>query len=193
MKVAPTFSLGQRSGKVQWIAAVLAAAMSLSALGVSVAVAEASSQPAATTQASDEQEMLRVPAKTDGSDRLSSGDGGGVFKDWVQTVLALALVIALILLLRWALKKIGPGGRLFAGGGAVDVLATTGLSAKQRLILVRLGERLLLLGSTPGGLRTLCEITDPDEASQLAARFAAAGAKPATSADADGPGKEGDR
>jgi len=178
-------------GKVQWIAAALAAAMWLSALGVSVAVAEASSQRAATTQASDEQEMLRVPAKTGGSDRLGS-NGGGLFKDWLQTVLALALVIGLILLLRWALKKIGPGGRLFAAGGAVDVLATTGLSSKERLILVRLGERLLLLGSTPSGLRTLCEITDEAEASQLAARFVA-GAKPDTGADADGPGKEDDR
>ena len=180
------------SGKVQWIAAALAAAMSLSALGVSVAVAEASSQRAATTQGADEREMVRGPAKTGESDRLDSGGGGGLFKDWFQTVLALALVIGLILLLRWALKKIGPGGRLFAAGGAVDVLATTGLSSKERLILVRLGERLLLLGSTPSGLRTLCEITDAAEASQLAARFAAA-AKPDTGADADGPGKEDDR
>ena len=75
----------------------------------------------------------------------------------------------------------------------MDVLATTGLSGKERLILVRLGGRLLLLGSTPSGLTTLCEITDPDEVSQLAAKFAAGGAKPATKAGADGLGKEGDR
>ena len=78
---------------------------------------------------------------------------------------ALGMLFAVLLVLagayaftRWA----GPnlGGSLFAvgKGGRLQVLDRTAVGRDQALLVVRAGQRYLLLGSTPAGLTLLAEL-----------------------------------
>ena len=84
----------------------------------------------------------------------------------VKTLGALAIVVALIFATRRMLKRFG--GATIAGRSAViEVVATSRISMRQRLLLVRLGERLVLVGSGGEPVTALAEITDADEVARL--------------------------
>jgi flagellar biogenesis protein FliO len=90
------------------------------------------------------------------------------------TFIALGLVLGIILVTARLWKKHGP--RL-AGGLSTDVFDVLGkrhIDSKQSVLLLRLGSRLLLVGSSSQGLVTLAEVDDPVEVdflSGLARRF----------------------
>jgi flagellar protein FliO/FliZ len=89
------------------------------------------------------------------------------------SVLMLLVVLALIPLVLWLLKKlqnVRPGG----AGPALQVAGQLALGARERVVLVRVGERLLVLGVTPQQVALLAE--------------ADAGAAPATPAGEAAPG-----
>lgn len=72
------------------------------------------------------------------------------------SVLMLFVVLALIPLVLWALKKM----QTFRPGGSARVLelaAQLPLGARERVVLVRLNERLLVLGVTPQQVTLLAE------------------------------------
>ena len=96
-----------------------------------------------------------------------SDDDNGAPDNWLQTLAALGIVIALIFLTRWVLRRISGVRRLGEAGNVLQVLATVSLSPRQQMFLVRMGGRVVLLGSGPGGLARLAEVTDPDEVAQL--------------------------
>jgi flagellar biogenesis protein FliO len=89
-----------------------------------------------------------------------------------RTALSLAAVLALIVILFLAGRKFLPR-RMFAqqggggGGGAIQVLARTAISPKQRIILLQVGRRILVVADGGPNLTTLAEITDPGEAAAL--------------------------
>ena len=82
-------------------------------------------------------------------------------------LLALAVVIALILLLRWG------GRRMFGlpGGGrashAVQVLSRSALTPRQQVVLLKVGRRVLVVADNGSQMNSLCQITDPDEVAGL--------------------------
>ncbi len=125
-----------------------------------------------------------------------NGDGGGY--EWLQTLGALGIVIGLIFLTRWGLRRIGLVRHLGGRNNVLQVLATTSLSPRHQMFLVRMGGRVVLVGSGPGGLARLAEVTDPDEVAQL---LAAAGngealksfeeTQPATKANTPRPPQKG--
>lgn len=87
--------------------------------------------------------------------------------DWWRTLGALVLVVALILALRWLLRR---GARLRSAGSAaqvIEVLSRTGVSARQSLLLVRVGRRLLVVGAAPESMTTLAQIDDPAQVAEL--------------------------
>jgi flagellar biosynthetic protein FliO len=90
----------------------------------------------------------------------TSSDGGNVltWQAWVQMILALALVVALIFLLRWVLKRFGMRPAPSGAAGELDVLQRRDLDSRHQLYLVRLGEEVLLIGAGPQGLRRLGEL-----------------------------------
>ena len=77
-----------------------------------------------------------------------------------QALLSLLCVVGLILLLGWLLRgRLRP---LRAGGRhSLQVLAQLALGARERIIVVQVGEEQLLVGVTPGGLRTLLVLSRP--------------------------------
>ncbi len=135
------------------------------ALPADRAVAQAVSQPA-TGPAASSSEDAPVPPKT------TTDTPPDWMNPWLRMVGALVLVIALIFGLQWFVKRLA-GSRLARPGrpggksGPLDVLWRGSLSPKQQVFLVRMGRRVLLVGSSAGTLTRLCEVTDAEEVAEL--------------------------
>ncbi len=98
--------------------------------------------------------------------------GGG---SWMlQTITALGVVIGLILLLRAAWSRLT--GQVVATGHSpvVEVLSRTTIAPRNQLLLIRLGQRILVVGDSPAGLRTLAHVDDPEEIASLLTAISAA-------------------
>lgn len=138
-------------------------------------------RPAAETRAVghlDRDAVERRPLSADGGGSWLSGLG--------RTLVALLIVVALIFGVRLVLRRLARGGRSRALPGAVEVVAKMSLSARQQLVLVRLGRRLVLVGTGPEGMTTLSEVTDADEVSALLGEAGGAGKGTARGRDEEG-------
>ena len=99
----------------------------------------------------------------------SSPDDGPVLKNgpWVlNTVTALGAVLGLILLLRAAMTR-WAGQTAMAGNATVELLSRSQLAPRHQISLVRVGQRILVVGESGSGLRTLADIDDPEEVAAL--------------------------
>lgn len=81
---------------------------------------------------------------------------------------SLVVILVVILLFARTWKKHGPRINGYMPAEAVEVLGKRPLDQKSTLHLVRLGSKILLLGSSPDGLRTLSEVTNPVDVDYLA-------------------------
>ncbi len=77
----------------------------------------------------------------------------------VNTGLALAGVIGVILLLAWLMKTLGGAQTLRGNRIALRPLARLALGHKQSLVVVAVGNQQLLLGVGPAGITSLGELT----------------------------------
>jgi len=93
------------------------------------------------------------------------GKPAGSGQIW-QTLGALAVVVGLIFAAKWLLSRYG-GGRVRRGGGVIEVLTKTAVSARHSVMLIRVGSRLLVVGAGGDGMNTLTEINDPEQVSEL--------------------------
>ncbi len=92
---------------------------------------------------------------------------------WVQTSCILAVVLAGMGLLLRFLRRTGLG-RSFGGSTAtVQILSRGYLTNKHQMVLVRFGERILLLGLGPQDLGVLSEVREPSEVAQILTRMQA--------------------
>jgi flagellar biosynthetic protein FliO len=77
------------------------------------------------------------------------GQGAGM----LRVTLALILVLAAVFATAWFVRRVrGIGG---ASGTGMEVLAQVPLGARERAVLIRVGERQILIGVAPGNVRTL--------------------------------------
>jgi flagellar biogenesis protein FliO len=94
----------------------------------------------------------------------------------MRVATSLAGVLALIVILFMAARRFLPrsafaqhaGG---GGGGAIQMLARTAISPKQRILLLQVGRRILIVADGGPSLTTLAEITDAAEAAALIAQL----------------------
>jgi flagellar biosynthetic protein FliO len=84
-------------------------------------------------------------------------------------VFASVVVVVLLGGAYWALRRFGASSRLLGTGGPIQLLGRRPLGVRQELLIVAVGRRALVLGSTSAGLSTLAEITNPDELAALRA------------------------
>lgn len=112
----------------------------------------------------------RRSAKQARLSRESTRLSGARNTPWYRTGIgALAIVLVLVGGATWVVRRWLPTAR--AGESAVlRVVARTSLSPKHNLALVRLGHRFLLVGVSGDRVNTLCDVNDPDEVAELAAR-----------------------
>src|SRR5690606_33644785 len=76
-----------------------------------------------------------------------------------EVPLALALVLAAIFVAAWLLRRVRGFGR--GAGAALDVIADLPLGTKERVVLVRVGKKQLLLGVAPGRVSALHVLEEP--------------------------------
>ncbi|MFM7843674.1 MAG: flagellar type III secretion system pore protein FliP [Planctomycetota bacterium] len=84
-----------------------------------------------------------------------------------KTVSSWSVIAGVFLVLVWLLRSKLPAATRRLPTTAVALLGRTSIGHRQELQLVRVGNKLLLLGSTANGLSTLTEISDPVEVEQL--------------------------
>ncbi len=94
--------------------------------------------------------------------------------DVFQVFLALLLVVGLIVLSAWLLRRFS--GAAMGRNGALRMLAGISVGQRERVVLVQAGEVQLLLGVAPGEVRTLHVFDKPvlldTNSGQGAERFA---------------------
>lgn len=86
--------------------------------------------------------------------------------DITRLLIATVLVIVLIFFVRWITQKWLPSTR---GGsaGPVRLISRTNIGARQQILLVMVGKRLLILSDSGGSVSRLGEIENEDEIAQL--------------------------
>ena len=89
----------------------------------------------------------------------------------LQWLLSCGLVIGFILFLGWLLRK----SRLIQPmtQGPMRVLSSLPLGTRERLLVVKVGEQQILLGTTPGRISFLCQLDKSIDEQQLPQPFAA--------------------
>lgn len=83
--------------------------------------------------------------------------------DLIQWTVGLVLVILLILVSAWMLRRLNPLS--LAHGNRLRVLAGISLGPRERVVLLQVGQKQLLLGVAPGRVETL-HVLEPDETLQ---------------------------
>ena len=92
---------------------------------------------------------------------------GSVGGQLTQLVLGLLLVIGLIFVLAWLMRRvqrIGPGN-----GQVIELVGSRALGPRDRLVLVQVGEEQILLGLTPGRITPLHVLKHPVSVAQTEA------------------------
>jgi flagellar protein FliO/FliZ len=76
-----------------------------------------------------------------------------------QVTLALLLVLVAVFAVAWLVRRMrGFGNRV---GGAIDVLADIPLGQKERAVLLKVGQKQILVGVAPGRVNTLHVLDEP--------------------------------
>lgn len=76
----------------------------------------------------------------------------------VSVVLALMFIILVIFVCAWFLRKVTGGG--FAGSKVIEVKANQPLGTKERLVIIKVDGRHLLLGVTPNSIQKIEELSE---------------------------------
>lgn len=76
----------------------------------------------------------------------------------LNMLLGLIVVLMLIVGLAWMLRR---SGALQGGAGTLRVLGGLSMGARERVVLVQVGDTQLLLGVAPGRVQTLHVLTEP--------------------------------
>ncbi|WLG52419.1 flagellar biosynthetic protein FliO [Pseudomonas sp. FP1742] len=100
--------------------------------------------------------LAAEPAATAAAPAVSSGVAGQL----TQLVFGLLLVLGLIFLLAWLLRRVqqaGPAGK----GQVIELIGSRALGPRDRLMLVQVGNEQILLGLSPGTITALHVLKEP--------------------------------
>jgi flagellar protein FliO/FliZ len=96
----------------------------------------------------------------------------------LQTTLALAFVLALLVGLAWLLKRYGP--KSMGSSSAVRLVGSLSVGTRERILVVEVGEQWIVVGASPGRMNALAtmprqqqdEIADHPQPGLAGANFA---------------------
>ena len=101
---------------------------------------------------------IKRRADTDRPRAFKQNAAAGV--QWYRNgFVALGAVLLLIAIVAWGIKRFGPKAQL--GGSAIRILSRSHLSPKQSLALIRVSDRVMLVGITPDRISHLTTFDDP--------------------------------
>ena len=116
----------------------------------------------------EQQPLGSLPA---GARRPRSGGDEGpgpIGSSWVlSTITALGAVLGLILLFRLLYTKITGHALAKGHSAALEVLTRVAVAPRSHILIVRLGQRILVLGDSANGLTPLATVDDPEEIATL--------------------------
>lgn len=87
-----------------------------------------------------------LPASSNNTSALSNGE-------LMRVLGGLLVVVAAIVLLSWLLRRLN--GAKFANTNGFKIISCMSLGAREKIMLVRVGQRVLLLGVTSASINTL--------------------------------------
>jgi flagellar protein FliO/FliZ len=93
----------------------------------------------------------------DGASRLPAEPMS--FDGFLQMALGLMLVLALIVLAAWLLRRFSP--LTATAHGALRVIGGISLGQRERVVLMQVGAKQILLGVAPGRVQALCVLDEP--------------------------------
>lgn len=76
---------------------------------------------------------------------------------YLQTGLALALIVTFLIGGAWLAKKLSAGKGF--GQGGMKIIGGVALGPRERIVLIEVGEEWLVVGIVPGQIRTLHRLT----------------------------------
>ncbi|MGB9689995.1 FliO/MopB family protein [Thermogutta sp.] len=125
-------------------------------------------EPSNGKEAVGGEKALRI-SRRDSTTRgpTSTGSSFQRFTPWLTTVGALAMVVGVFLVFAWMLRRVHPQGHQVLPREVVEVLGHTALSARQRLCLIRLGRKVVLVAMSTETIEPITEIDDPVEVDRL--------------------------
>ncbi|MGE8499316.1 MAG: flagellar biosynthetic protein FliO [Pseudomonas sp.] len=85
--------------------------------------------------------------------------GSDIAGQLVQLLFGLLLVIGLIFLLAWLMRRVQQVGP--RGGQVIRIMASQALGPRDRLVLVQVGSEQVLLGLSPGRITSLHVMNEP--------------------------------
>jgi flagellar biogenesis protein FliO len=132
----------------------------------SLAIEGAPAAPApATTNATPPRSVRRKPGAALSGVLTDDGD-----TPWYRTGLgALGIVMGCVAIVFLIVRRWAPSVRA-PDSGLLKVLGRAGLTPKHSLAVVQFGRRFVLIGLSPDGVSALSEVSDGDEAAELAGR-----------------------
>lgn len=152
----------------------VAAAMIINSLFAIQATADAPSSSELREWVRNNEEGGQSPAGTNPTTAPAiSGTPDGL--SMTRVVASLAIVVALILVLRWTARRFFSVPGAGSSGQAIRVLSRTTITPRQQLMLLQVGRRLVLVSSSGTAMSTLCEITDAQEVAELTAQLRSGG------------------
>lgn len=90
---------------------------------------------------------------------VNDGALAGTGAETLRVVLSLALVVVLILAAGWLGRRLQ--SRVKAGGRRLRCVESMAIGGKERVLLLQVGDKQVLVGAAPGGLRTLLVLDTP--------------------------------
>jgi flagellar protein FliO/FliZ len=97
-------------------------------------------------------QALSAPVSSGASASSSSVWGGA----WLGLV-TLSLLVVLVAVVVWLFRR---GAQIATAGGQIQLLATFPIGPRERLVVVRMQDRILALGHTPTHISLLAELDD---------------------------------
>lgn len=89
--------------------------------------------------------------------------------EFLRVILSLVAVVVMILAVGWLTRRMQ--ARVRPGGQRVRCVESLAVGIKERVLLLEVGERQLLVGASPAGLRTLLVLDEPLPAPQMPPRM----------------------
>ncbi len=76
-----------------------------------------------------------------------------------QMVGGLLLVLFIVILVAWLVRRVG--GVTMVGGGVMSIIGGMSMGARERVVLLQVGEEQLLIGLSPGRIQKLHVLKNP--------------------------------
>jgi len=77
----------------------------------------------------------------------------------IQVVAGLLFVLLMVIVIAWMVRRVG--GIRLSGGNGLNIICGMSMGARDRVVLLQVGEEQVLIGVSPGRIQTLHVLENP--------------------------------